>query len=128
MLDVGSAFHVPAARMVDENAAHRLGRHGKEVGAVLPVHALVVDEPHVGFVDERRRLQAVAGALTSQAAPGETAKLVVDDRRQLGERALVPVAPRTEKRADVGDRFTKAPALMHGAHGRSIRGLHHFFV
>ena len=101
MLGVRAALHVAAPRMVDEDAAHRLGRDGEEMGAVLPVHALVIDQPHVGFVDQRRGLQAVAGALALHVVARQAVELVVHDRCQLGERALVPVAPRTEKRTDV---------------------------
>ena len=110
MLGVRAALDVVAPRMVDEDAAHRLRRHRKEMGAVLPLHALVVDQPHVGFVDQRRRLQAVAGALALHVVVRQAVELVVDDRRQPGERALVPVAPRAEQ-AQLTSPGTGSPAL-----------------
>ena len=65
------------------------------MGAVLPVHVRVVDQPQVGFVDQRRRLQAVAGLFALQAVVRQTVELVVDNRGQPSERALVAVGPRT---------------------------------
>ena len=80
----------------------------QEMGAILPLHALVIDQPHVGFVDQRRRLQAVAGALAPHVVVRQATEFVVDDRRQEGERTLISVAPRAEKRADVArNRFTR---------------------
>ena len=128
MLGPRAAFGIVATRVVDEDAAHRLRRHGEEMGAVLPVHALVIDQPQVGFVDQRRRLQAVAGALAPHVVVRQTTELVVDDRHQEGERTLIPVAPRPEKRADVAwNRFTSASAPMHRAARRIICGLLPFF-
>src|SRR5262249_36511670 len=116
MLDVAAALRIAAARMVDEDAAHRLSRDGEEVGAVLPVHAPVVDQAHVRLVDQRSGLQAVAGPLAFHVAVREAAKLVVHDRGQPGERALVAVAPGTQERTDVvPNRIASAPALRHGA-------------
>src|SRR5258708_4161654 len=39
---------------------------------VLPLHAFVVDQPHVGLVDQRRRLQAVAGLLALHVVVRQT--------------------------------------------------------
>ena len=101
MLDIRAALDVAAPRAVHEDAPHRLSGHRKEMGAILPAHALVVDQAQVGFVDQRGGLQAVAGPLALHVVVRQTVELVVDDRGQLGERALVPVGPRTEQRADV---------------------------
>ena len=116
MLGSRAAFGIVAARVVDEDAAHRLSRNGEEMGAVLPVHALVIDQPQVRFVDQRRRLQAVAGTLAPHVPVRQTTELVVDDRHQEGERTLIPVAPRSEKRADVAwNWFPRASAPIHRA-------------
>src|SRR6516225_8829396 len=90
------------------------------MGPVLPVHPLVVDQAHICLVDQRGGLQAMADALAFHVAACEAAKLVVHDRRQLRERALVTAAPRTEERTNViPDRFSSAPAFWHCA-GRQI--------
>jgi len=54
--DASPALLIAPARMVHEDAAHQLGGHGEKVGAVLPLHSLVVHQTQVGFVDERCRL------------------------------------------------------------------------
>ncbi len=55
-------------RDVDQDAAHDLRRHAEEMCAVLPLHILPVDQPHVGLVDERGRLQDVPGTLARHLA------------------------------------------------------------
>ena len=45
-----SPLRIAPPRVVDEDAAHGLRRCRHEMGAVLPVHALVIDQPQVGFV------------------------------------------------------------------------------
>jgi hypothetical protein len=46
----------------------------------------------------------------------QTTEFVVDDRHQEGERTLIPVAPRSEKRADVAwNRSALTSALIHRA-------------
>jgi len=116
VLGVCAALHVAAPRAVDENAAHRLGGNSKEVGAVLPLHTFVVDQSQVGFVHQRRGLQAVASSLAFQVVVRQTVELVVHDWGQLRERALVPVASGTEKPADLSrDHFTDARVPMHRA-------------
>ena len=62
---------------------NHLRGHAEEVGAVLPLHARLIDHPHVRLVDERGRLQRVAGALAAQVVGREAAQLRVDERQQL---------------------------------------------
>ena len=70
-------LRVARARPLDQDLAHRVRRDGAEVRAVLPAAGLVLQEAQVGFVDERRRLQRLAGPLAARgswpraaAAPG----------------------------------------------------------
>ena len=94
---------------------------------VLPLHAFVVDQPHVGFIDQRRRLQAVGGLLALQVVVRQTVELVVHDRGQPRERSLVALGPRTEHRTDiVRRRFTRAQ-VRHCRWRRIIRGLRRIF-
>ncbi len=44
--------------VVDDDAPHHLAGRGEEVLAVAPVGAAGVDEPEIGFVNERRRIEA----------------------------------------------------------------------
>src|SRR5918993_2740058 len=61
-------FGLLLARVIDEDAAHHLRRDAEEVRPVLPLHLRLIDEPQVGFVDERGRLQGVALSLAAQVA------------------------------------------------------------
>ena len=54
--------------MIDEDAAHRPGRDREEVRPVLPADVPLVDEPHIGLVNERRRLQRVVRTFTAEVA------------------------------------------------------------
>jgi len=95
---------------------------------VLPLHAFVVDQPHVGFVDQRCRLQTVTGPLALQIVVRQAVELVVHNRGQPSERVLVAVGPRTEQRTDVvGKWFTRAHALRHGGWPRHYIDLLCFF-
>ena len=126
MLDVCAALRVAAPRTLDKDTAHRLRGDGKKMGAVLPVHALVVDQAHVRFVDQRCGLQAVAGTLTFQEIMRQTVEFGVDDRRQSCERALVPVSPRTEQRTHVvRNGSTDAHFVMPSL--RDYKRVRHFF-
>ena len=97
-----SAFQIAAPRVVHQNAAHQLRRNGEKMGAVLPLHAVVVHQPQVGFVDQGRGLQAVAGALARHVAVRQAVKLLIDDRRQPFERIPVSLAPGAQQQAYVG--------------------------
>ena len=101
MLHAASAFEVMTSCMLDQNTAHQLRGHREEMGPILPLHPLVIHQAHIGFIDQRGRLEAVAAALTSHVAVRQAAELRIDDRRQLVERELVSVAPGAEQLADV---------------------------
>jgi hypothetical protein len=51
--------------------------------AVLPLHAIVIDQPHISFVDQCSCLEAVTGPLAPHVAPCKRVEFVVNDRRQL---------------------------------------------
>jgi hypothetical protein len=49
-----------APEVVDEAAAHGLGRRGEEMAAAVPgLRLLDIDQPDVGFMDQSRRLQGL---------------------------------------------------------------------
>jgi hypothetical protein len=99
------------------------------MGAVLPLHAPVVDQPHVGLVDQRGGLEAMAGSLAFHVAMRQAAELGVHDRGQLGECLLIAVAPRTEERTDViPNGLTSAPAWLHCEARQIVSGLLLFFA
>jgi hypothetical protein len=81
------------ARVTDEDAPHHDRGERDELGAVAPVDFLLIDQPHVRFVHERRRLERVVGTLAVEVASGEPAQFVVHDRQHLVTRARVAVRP-----------------------------------
>src|SRR3989442_10669520 len=88
------------ACVIDQYMSHHLRRHGKEVGAILPVHILLVYQPHIGFIDQGCRLQRVAGAFATHVVMGQTPEFVIDQRRELVQCRLVSVAPRFQQAGD----------------------------
>ena len=79
----------------------RLGRHGEEVGPILPAHAVVPHQAQVGLVHEGGRLERVATAFTLHIAMSQAAEFLINDGGQAVERALIAIAPGTQERADV---------------------------
>jgi hypothetical protein len=75
-----TALEVLRARVIHEDTTHDLGRHREKMGAVLPPHAGIADEPQVGFVDESGRLKPVAGPLAPHVPPDRPVQLVVHVR------------------------------------------------
>src|SRR5262249_10327503 len=53
-----------------------------KVGAVLPVRLRITAEPQPGLVDERGRLQRLAGSLVGHLAGGQPTQLLIDDGQQ----------------------------------------------
>jgi hypothetical protein len=90
------------ARRVDQDAAHQPRRHGQEVGAILPVDPLDIDQTQVCLVNEGGRLEAVPCLLPSHASPCNAVQFVVDERDQLVQRRLVSAAPCEQQPGDVG--------------------------
>jgi hypothetical protein len=74
------------------------------MSAILPLHACVIHQPHVGFVDQSGGLQAVAGTLTFHIAARETVEFVINDRGQAVEHAAVSVGPSLQQLAHLSRR------------------------
>ncbi len=73
-----------AAGLIDQDAAHGLGRGGEEVAAIVPaLLGIVADQAHIRFVDQRGGLQRLPGILPGQSLRRQLAQLVVDQRQQL---------------------------------------------
>jgi hypothetical protein len=98
-------------RVVNENAAHQRRGHGEEMRAILPLHAIELDDPQVGFVDERGRLQGVAGPFALQIAMRDPAQLVVDERDDFVSRGAVLAAPTPRAAGKYSGRRACAPIL-----------------
>ncbi len=72
---------ISRAREIGEDAAHHARRNREEVGAILPVDRVDVDQAKVDLVDQGCSLQSVTGPLSGHAAVSEAMKLLLDDRR-----------------------------------------------
>src|ERR1700676_5012878 len=77
------------------------------MSAILPLHALIINQAHVGLIYQGRRLQAVTRALAPHVAACQAVELVINDGSQPFQRRLVAVAPGAKKRTDV------VPFLFH---------------
>ena len=72
-----------AAGLIDENAAHRLGRGGEEVTAAVPGRLVpLADQAQVGLVNEGGGLERLPRLFLRQLLRGQLAQLVVDERQQ----------------------------------------------
>jgi hypothetical protein len=71
------------------------------MGATLPLHPLVVDQAHVGLIDQSGGLQAVTGPLAPHVAAGEATEVVLDDGSQPVERGTITVTPCAKKSAEL---------------------------
>src|ERR1019366_3249925 len=69
--------------------------------AILPLHAPVIHQPHVSFINQGGGLQAVAVALAPHEAVRQAMQLFINDGGPPFERVLVSVAPGAEKRANL---------------------------
>ena len=101
-------FDCPAAaflvalrsRRVDQDPSHQPGRHRQEVGAILPVHVLGVDEAQVSLVNERRRLEAVARTFAGHAPPRDAVQFLLHQGHELRQRGVIALSPRAQETGD----------------------------
>jgi hypothetical protein len=72
------------AGIFDEDATHGLRRRGEEVSARLPsLRVGNINEPQIGVVNQRRRLQRLARFLTGELGDSKLSQLVIDQRKKL---------------------------------------------
>jgi hypothetical protein len=90
-----------SSRVVDQNVAHHLRSHSKEVRAILPINFLLTGQTKIGLVHESGSLQRVAIALTLNVAMRNAPQFVIDQRRQSIERSFVALAPFEEQSCQV---------------------------
>jgi hypothetical protein len=66
---------------IDQNLSHRSRRDADEVMAIVPGRSRT-RQPEIGFVNEGRWLQRLAGALATHVRRRDPPQLLVDERRQ----------------------------------------------
>jgi hypothetical protein len=69
--------------VIDEHLAHRPGRHGEKVLAVLPLDTAVVDELEVRLVDQLGRLERVVVRLLPTPVVSDALQFVVHGGQQV---------------------------------------------
>ena len=79
------------------------------MAAILPFD-LDVDEPRIGFVHQCRSLERVIGALSAENSRGDTMQLVIDERGEFVEAALIPVDPAAQQFSNVWIGQNRSPA------------------
>ncbi len=73
-----------APGVLDEDAAHGLGRRGEEVAPAVPgPHRVRIHQPQIGLVDQGRGLERLARLLVREPQGCQLPQLVVDQRQQL---------------------------------------------
>src|SRR5439155_3926376 len=84
---------VTGTRVIYQNVAHHLCRHGKEVRAILPLDILLIDELQICLINQCRSLQSVRRILSVHVAFGQPAQFGIDERNQLFQSGLITLAP-----------------------------------
>ena len=97
---------------IHEDLAHDARRYGKEVGAVLPLDLLDVNQAEVSLVDERRRLKAMAWALSSHLPASEPVKLAWTSGVSSSRAARSPSVHPTSRRVTSWAERPLTPALL----------------
>ena len=71
------------SRTFDENSPHGVGGRGKKMAFSIPVlRVLLVDQPQVRFMHQRRRLQRVPSRFVCHFGPRNSMKFLVNERQQ----------------------------------------------
>ena len=106
--------------MVHQNAPHQASGYRQEVRAIVPRNIFGIDEPQIRFVDQRRRLEAVARTLAGQTPSRDLVKLPLDERNQSAEGGLVALTPLQKQSGGLGEIVRNVAILV------PFRQLHRF--
>src|ERR1044072_689624 len=87
--------------MVHQNLSHRSCEDSVKVSSVFPLARVISLNLYVCFVHERGRAQGVARLLADHIALRHSAKIVVDDIKQLVSGSLVTSEPFVQEISDV---------------------------
>jgi hypothetical protein len=68
-----------STRVIDKNATHEAGRHGKELCAIFPRRMPLIHKPQVQLVDECGGLQGMTDTLAAQGPSCDSPQLAVHD-------------------------------------------------
>jgi hypothetical protein len=79
--------------MLHQNTSHGFSGDAKEVSPALPGHIGLIYQTQVRFVYQGCGLQGVTRSLAAKRMPRDAPEFVVHQRKNLGERLTVAVAP-----------------------------------
>jgi hypothetical protein len=85
-----------AARFIDQDTSHGLGRCSKKMRSPVPLLPIGPCQLQPGFMNQSGGLQGLPGSLTGHPGSGEFAKLFVNQRQQLPSRVGVPLFNRLQ--------------------------------
>src|ERR1022692_449658 len=112
MQHIAPTFQVTAPRMINQNAPHQLGRNREKMGAILPLHVLVIHQPHIGFVDQSGGLQAMTGAFSFHVSSREAMEFAINDGRKAVERGSVSITPGSKQLTHLANRWPSGPVVL----------------
>jgi len=96
--NVAAAFQrLPAAAQIDQDAPHRARTYGEEVRPVLPGWVRRFEETQVCLVHQGCGLQRMVRPFMSYVVLSQPTQLVIDQRYELIERALIAFTPGVEQ-------------------------------
>jgi hypothetical protein len=111
--------------VIYQDAPHHLGRDPKELSAVLPIRAVLIDQTQVRLVKERRRLERMARAFASKVGGRPPAQLLIHEGHELVTRGHLARAPRMQEGRDIAGLHHQRPATSCdrlGAASRRVSG------
>jgi hypothetical protein len=89
------------AGVVDDNAAHDFGGDAKEMLAIGPLGALLVDHLEIQLMHKRRSLKRMAGAFRAKEPVRQPVKVVVNQGHELFQRVRVSAGPLAQQGRNV---------------------------
>src|SRR3954463_16505893 len=104
------------SRRVDQDPAHHLRCHGKEVRTVLPVSPLDIYQPQERLVDESRAFERVARAFVPDVPPGRATQVIVNTGNQPLQSVGIARAPCPQQASDLSGHLRRhrcPPKILH---------------
>jgi hypothetical protein len=81
-------FGVRGTGVIDQDPAHHLCSHAKEMSPVLQIPLALLDKPQPGFMHQGGGLQSMVRALPAHVTTGKTPEFVIDQCDELIGRTL----------------------------------------
>jgi hypothetical protein len=96
-----SFFRSERTSVVHENLPHQLCSDRKKVSAILPLGKILMNQSHVGFVNQSSALQGMLLALVPQIVLSDTSEFVVNKGDERIESLTISVSPSAQQNRDL---------------------------